>query len=267
MDRLLDKLLVVCPNSDHCQDVLTQKELEMHLIYRWGIWFTIYRYRRWGRYKHVMIYSYIWYILKCISYIFILHARYLIYKWSIRSTIYASDTQLRYLICRWCIWYKRWGIYFDSNVFFICLMASIFQGRSITHIYKTLFHISSVWFRHRSLGAGWKSWHIRITLNAYFNNFYEVIIEHHRTSSIISWASRATLSMTELHRASLSMTEHHRASLSMTLHHRASLSTTGSHQSSPCIIRNHWASVSIWLNITKHLRASSRILIPASLST
>ncbi|XP_041365381.1 ligand of Numb protein X 2-like isoform X2 [Gigantopelta aegis] len=32
--RLLDKLLVVCPNVDYCEEVLTRSELEAHLIHR-----------------------------------------------------------------------------------------------------------------------------------------------------------------------------------------------------------------------------------------
>lgn len=32
---LLDKLLVVCPNVDYCEEVLPRCELESHLLYRW----------------------------------------------------------------------------------------------------------------------------------------------------------------------------------------------------------------------------------------
>lgn len=32
--RLLDKLLVVCPNVDYCEEVLPRSELEAHLLHR-----------------------------------------------------------------------------------------------------------------------------------------------------------------------------------------------------------------------------------------
>lgn len=31
--RLLDKLLVICPNSEHCDEVLSRCDLESHLVY------------------------------------------------------------------------------------------------------------------------------------------------------------------------------------------------------------------------------------------
>ena len=32
--RLLDKLLVVCPNVDYCEEVLPRSELDAHLTHR-----------------------------------------------------------------------------------------------------------------------------------------------------------------------------------------------------------------------------------------
>ena len=32
--RLLDKLLVVCPNTDYCEEVLPRCELQAHIQYR-----------------------------------------------------------------------------------------------------------------------------------------------------------------------------------------------------------------------------------------
>lgn len=38
--RLLDKLQVVCPNVDYCEEVLARCELEAHLVYRYLLFRT-----------------------------------------------------------------------------------------------------------------------------------------------------------------------------------------------------------------------------------